>query len=196
MLPPTIIDQVRLWELERDRFKFNDGVLYSQFLSQGDFVKLRDYARVCTSFLNWCTSYYFLNVLTKVQRSLSLSICCQQNEFDQKKKIFSGKGLKHCVRKRKCGLPAFLPFPTRFSNAYLSYFSVGKCRTCNLERAGLCLTGSSGWLVGMSMVKSLQSSSLITSEIHTITEYEQASCHWNSRGGKNNSYSYFFQYLQ
>ncbi|KAL4218851.1 General transcription factor IIH subunit 4 [Mactra antiquata] len=46
-LPPTIIDQLRLWELERDRFKFNDGVLYSQFLSQGDFEKLRDYAKVC-----------------------------------------------------------------------------------------------------------------------------------------------------
>lgn len=45
-LPPTIIDQVRLWELERDRFKFNDGVLYSQFLSQSDFEKLRDYAKV------------------------------------------------------------------------------------------------------------------------------------------------------
>ncbi|KAL4218784.1 General transcription factor IIH subunit 4 [Mactra antiquata] len=44
-LPPTIIDQIRLWELERDRFKFNDGVLYSQFLSQGDFEKLRDYAK-------------------------------------------------------------------------------------------------------------------------------------------------------
>ncbi|XP_060582380.1 general transcription factor IIH subunit 4-like [Ruditapes philippinarum] len=44
-LPAVIIDQVRLWELERDRFKFNDGVLYSQFLSQSDFEKLRDYAK-------------------------------------------------------------------------------------------------------------------------------------------------------
>ena len=46
VIPPTITDQIRLWELERDRFKFNDGVLYSQFLSQGDFELLRDYARV------------------------------------------------------------------------------------------------------------------------------------------------------
>lgn len=45
VIPPTITDQIRLWELERDRFKFNDGVLYSQFLSQGDFELLRDYAR-------------------------------------------------------------------------------------------------------------------------------------------------------
>ncbi|XP_041371329.1 general transcription factor IIH subunit 4-like [Gigantopelta aegis] len=44
VLPPTISDQVRLWELERDRFKFSDGVVYSQFLSQNDFELLRDYA--------------------------------------------------------------------------------------------------------------------------------------------------------
>ncbi len=46
ILPPTISDQIRLWELERDRFKFTDGVLYNQFNSQGDFELLRDYARV------------------------------------------------------------------------------------------------------------------------------------------------------
>ena len=46
ILPPTITDQIRLWELERDRFKFNDGVLYNQFLSQNDFELLRDYAKV------------------------------------------------------------------------------------------------------------------------------------------------------
>ena len=50
VIPPTITDQIRLWELERDRFKFNDGVLYSQFLSQSDFEMLRDYARVCLLF--------------------------------------------------------------------------------------------------------------------------------------------------
>ncbi|KAK2148342.1 hypothetical protein LSH36_501g01137 [Paralvinella palmiformis] len=45
VLPPTISDQIRLWELERDRFKFTDGVLYNQFLSQSDFELLRDYAK-------------------------------------------------------------------------------------------------------------------------------------------------------
>lgn len=45
VLPPTVTDQIRLWELERDRFKFSDGVLYNQFLSQTDFELLRDYAR-------------------------------------------------------------------------------------------------------------------------------------------------------
>ncbi|KAK2190711.1 hypothetical protein NP493_73g04036 [Ridgeia piscesae] len=45
VLPPTVSDQIQLWELERDRFKFTDGVLYNQFLSQSDFELLRDYAR-------------------------------------------------------------------------------------------------------------------------------------------------------
>jgi len=47
VIPATVTDQVRLWELERDRFRFADGVLYSQFLSQKDFEVLRDHARVC-----------------------------------------------------------------------------------------------------------------------------------------------------
>ncbi|XP_077986737.1 general transcription factor IIH subunit 4-like [Glandiceps talaboti] len=45
VIPPTVSDQVRLWELERDRLTFTDGVLYNQFLSQNDFELLRDYAR-------------------------------------------------------------------------------------------------------------------------------------------------------
>nr|XP_005515597.2 general transcription factor IIH subunit 4 [Columba livia] len=45
VLPPTITDQIRLWELERDRLRFTEGVLYNQFLSPGDFALLRDHAR-------------------------------------------------------------------------------------------------------------------------------------------------------
>lgn len=45
VLPPTITDQIRLWELERDRLQFTEGVLYSQFLSQADFEVLRDRAQ-------------------------------------------------------------------------------------------------------------------------------------------------------
>ncbi|KAG8259755.1 General transcription factor IIH subunit 4 [Homalodisca vitripennis] len=44
-LPPTVVDQIQLWENERDRFIFTEGVLYSQFLSQADFDILRDYAQ-------------------------------------------------------------------------------------------------------------------------------------------------------
>lgn len=44
VIPTTIMDQLRLWELERDRFTFREGVLYSQFISQSDFQLLRNYA--------------------------------------------------------------------------------------------------------------------------------------------------------
>ncbi|KAJ1530657.1 hypothetical protein ONE63_005529 [Megalurothrips usitatus] len=44
-LPPTVVDQIKLWENERDRFNFSEGVLYSQFLSQQDFQVLRDHAQ-------------------------------------------------------------------------------------------------------------------------------------------------------
>ncbi|XP_015682996.1 general transcription factor IIH subunit 4-like [Protobothrops mucrosquamatus] len=45
VLPPTITDQIRLWELERDRLRFSEGVLYNQFLSQVDFELLRNHAK-------------------------------------------------------------------------------------------------------------------------------------------------------
>ncbi|GAB6030558.1 hypothetical protein CHUAL_007424 [Chamberlinius hualienensis] len=44
-IPPTVTDQIRLWELERDRFTFTEGVLYDQFLTVQDFETLRNYAR-------------------------------------------------------------------------------------------------------------------------------------------------------
>jgi len=40
----NIADQIKLWENERNRFLFDDGVLYSQFHSQTDFEVLRDHA--------------------------------------------------------------------------------------------------------------------------------------------------------
>uniref|UniRef100_A0A8C2HQ44 General transcription factor IIH subunit 4 n=1 Tax=Cyprinus carpio TaxID=7962 RepID=A0A8C2HQ44_CYPCA len=45
ILPPTIKDQIMLWELEKDRLQFTEGVLYNQFLSQADFEVLRDRAQ-------------------------------------------------------------------------------------------------------------------------------------------------------
>jgi len=43
-LPPTVQDQIRLWEQERDRFIFSEGVLYNQFLSQADYMTVKNYA--------------------------------------------------------------------------------------------------------------------------------------------------------
>lgn len=37
-LPPTVVDQIKLWELERNRLTYTEGVLYNQFLSQVFFV--------------------------------------------------------------------------------------------------------------------------------------------------------------
>lgn len=51
-LPPTVVDQIKLWELERNRFTYTEGVVYNQFLSQADFVTLRDYA-LSISVLVW-----------------------------------------------------------------------------------------------------------------------------------------------
>ena len=43
-VPQTVIDQIFLWEKERDRFTYTDGVLYNQFLSQGDFETVKNFA--------------------------------------------------------------------------------------------------------------------------------------------------------
>ena len=62
VIPPTVSDQIRLWELERDRFRFSEGVLYNQFLSQADFQMLRDYAKVKLSSLK---ALRLINTLNK-----------------------------------------------------------------------------------------------------------------------------------
>ena len=43
-IPETVIDQIYLWEKEREKFLFTEGRLYSQFNSQSDFDLLRKYA--------------------------------------------------------------------------------------------------------------------------------------------------------
>ncbi|CAH8540986.1 unnamed protein product [Dicrocoelium dendriticum] len=45
VLPPTVVDQIHLWELERDRFLFQEGCLYEQFSKSTDFEVVRDYAK-------------------------------------------------------------------------------------------------------------------------------------------------------
>ena len=46
LLPVTLVDQVRLWQMERERVQCATVVLYSQFDTQTDFQVLRDYAHV------------------------------------------------------------------------------------------------------------------------------------------------------
>ena len=38
------VDQISLWEAERNRFTFTEGVLYNQFLSLGDYETVRNFA--------------------------------------------------------------------------------------------------------------------------------------------------------
>ncbi|KRY10576.1 General transcription factor IIH subunit 4, partial [Trichinella patagoniensis] len=44
-IPSTVTDQIKLWEMERDRFKFDPGVMYSNFFSDTDYITIRDYAK-------------------------------------------------------------------------------------------------------------------------------------------------------
>ena len=41
ILPPTVVDQIRLWQLERDRVKATPGFLFK------DFVSLAEYEAPC-----------------------------------------------------------------------------------------------------------------------------------------------------
>lgn len=44
LLPVTVSDQIRLWELEKNRLKADEGVLYEDFRSQPDYEILLEYA--------------------------------------------------------------------------------------------------------------------------------------------------------
>lgn len=44
-LPPTVVDQIKLWENERNRFTYTEGVVYNQFMSSSEFNALRDFAQ-------------------------------------------------------------------------------------------------------------------------------------------------------
>jgi len=45
LLPVTVQDQVRLWELEKNRLKSQDGYLYTAFASQSDYEYVLEYAK-------------------------------------------------------------------------------------------------------------------------------------------------------
>ncbi|PPQ95459.1 hypothetical protein CVT26_008478 [Gymnopilus dilepis] len=45
LLPVTVQDQIRLWELERNRLKSREGYLYTAFASQADYEFVLNYAK-------------------------------------------------------------------------------------------------------------------------------------------------------
>lgn len=45
VLPPTVVDQIRLWQLELDRIISYDGYLYTDFESYQEYQTVADYAK-------------------------------------------------------------------------------------------------------------------------------------------------------
>jgi transcription initiation factor TFIIH subunit 4 len=45
IIPETIIDQIRLWEMEKNRIRLCPGYLYENFLRQDDYEEVLKYAR-------------------------------------------------------------------------------------------------------------------------------------------------------
>ena len=64
VIPSTITDQIKLWEMERDRLRYSEGVLYNQFLAQSDFEMLKKYAEEKKHLL-WSNSQKRLMVVSK-----------------------------------------------------------------------------------------------------------------------------------
>ncbi|KAH9450746.1 hypothetical protein MJO28_009810 [Puccinia striiformis f. sp. tritici] len=45
LLPPTVVDQIRLWELEKNRIRAQEGFLYEDFKSSAEFESVIQYSR-------------------------------------------------------------------------------------------------------------------------------------------------------
>uniref|UniRef100_A0A336K8B7 General transcription factor IIH subunit 4 n=1 Tax=Culicoides sonorensis TaxID=179676 RepID=A0A336K8B7_CULSO len=63
-LPPTVVDQIKLWENERNRFTYTEGVVYNQFMSSHEFNALRDFAQ-SQQYLLWQNERTRTIVVTK-----------------------------------------------------------------------------------------------------------------------------------
>lgn len=44
VLPPTVVDQIRLWQIENERMQATPGYLFKEFATQGDYENARTYA--------------------------------------------------------------------------------------------------------------------------------------------------------
>ncbi|KOB78757.1 putative TFIIH basal transcription factor complex p52 subunit [Operophtera brumata] len=53
LLPPTVVDQIKLWETERNRFVYTEGVVYNQFLSQVHSQLLHHHFAKAQGVLTW-----------------------------------------------------------------------------------------------------------------------------------------------
>lgn len=44
VLPPTVVDQIRLWQIENERMKTTDGFLFRGFANQAEYESTSKYA--------------------------------------------------------------------------------------------------------------------------------------------------------
>lgn len=70
VIPSTIIDQIFLWEQERNRLTFCDGVLYSQFNSQTEYEALRKYAFVSVYLVSYEKKNFSISIVKNYSRAL------------------------------------------------------------------------------------------------------------------------------
>jgi transcription initiation factor TFIIH subunit 4 len=63
VLPPTVVDQVNLWEMERNRLEFSTGFLYRDFTDDEEFDQAVQYASTLNG-LTWQESSKRLMVVS------------------------------------------------------------------------------------------------------------------------------------
>jgi len=78
-IPATVVDQIMLWETERNRFTFTEGVLYNQFLSVADFEVVKRYAEDLGVVI-WASSANRTIVVTKQGHDPVKKFWKQQNK--------------------------------------------------------------------------------------------------------------------
>ncbi|KAF2084990.1 transcription factor Tfb2 [Saccharata proteae CBS 121410] len=67
VLPPTVVDQIRLWQIEGDRMTATDGFLMKDFKDFNEFTDIRDYADAI-GVLAWASEAKRLIFLTRVEQ--------------------------------------------------------------------------------------------------------------------------------
>ncbi|KAK8238462.1 putative TFIIH and nucleotide excision repair factor 3 complexes subunit [Phyllosticta capitalensis] len=67
VLPPTVVDQIRLWQIEGDRMQATDGFLMKDFKDWDEYRDIRDYARAI-GVLSWDSDAKRLLFITKTEQ--------------------------------------------------------------------------------------------------------------------------------
>lgn len=71
ILPPTVVDQIRLWELEGERMKTSPGYLIREFVSEKDYEDTRKYAEEL-GVLKWASKEKRMVFVTRAEAIIDL----------------------------------------------------------------------------------------------------------------------------